>query len=250
MLRIPVRYYRPFPLENPLGHEPGIVEADPAHTAFLLVDVYLPARLQGGLETLSREDYEAKKRIVLDHIAPALVAAREIGLPIAYVANSAPRIAVERSTFGAHLAAVGTDFLTEFAEESVDPLEYHQGPVMCLSYRDAIAPQPGDYYIRKHVYSGFYGTRLESLLRHLDIDTLVAVGFRLDACLGSTLMDASYRNFNVILLRDCTLACDTPDEQPSRAYTSRMTLWYETMIGPTSISAAFIAACQDSDPAA
>lgn len=249
MLRIPVRYYRPFPPENPLGHEPGVVETDPAHTAFLLVDVYLPARPQASLETLSRSDYAVKERIVQDHIAPALAAAREIALPIAYVANSAPRIAVERSAFVAHLASVGTDFVKEFAEESVDPLEYHQGPVTCLSYRDAIAPQPGDYYVRKHVYSGFYGTRLEPLLRHLDIDTLVAVGFRLDACLGSTLMEASYRNFCVILLRDCTLACDTPDEQPSRAFTSRMTLWYETLIGPTSTSTAFIGACQAVDAA-
>lgn len=243
MLEIPVRTYRPYPPEAPIGYEPGTVKADPVHTAFLLVDVYLPSA-QRGPETLSRADYEAKRRLVAERIAPALAAARGMGLAIVYVANSAPRIAVERSTFGNHLAAVGTNFALEFAEESVDPLEYHRGPVTCLSYPDEIAPQQGDYYVRKHVYSGFYATRLEPLLRHLDVDTLVAVGFRLDACLGSTLMDAHYRNFRVILLRDCTLACDTPEEQPSRAFTRRMTLWHEVLIGPTSTSHDFVTACQ------
>lgn len=243
MLEIPVRCYRPYPPEAPLGYEPGIVKADPVHTAFLLVDVYLPSPGR-GLETLSRADYEAKRRIVAEHIVPALAAARGMGLAIVYVANSAPRIAVERSTFGRHLAAVGTNFALEFAEESVDPLEYQRGPVMCLSYSDEIAPQQGDYYVRKHTYSGFYATRLEPLFRHLDVDTLVAVGFRLDGCLGSTLMDAHYRNYRVILLRDCTLACDTPEEQPSRAFTERMTLWHEVLIGPTSTSPDFVAACQ------
>jgi len=243
MLQISVRRCRACPPDAPLGHEPDSVEADPTRTAFLLVDVYLPPA-ELGPETLSGADYQAKERIIAERIAPALVAARKTGLAIVYVANSAPRIALERSAFGRHLETVGTDLAGEFAEENVDPLEYHSGPVSCLSYPEAIAPRRGDHYVRKHVYSGFYATRLEPLLRNLGTETLIAVGHRLDGCLGSTLMEALFRNFQAILLRDCTLACDLPDEQPSRSFTKRMVLWYEMMIGPTSTSSDFVTACR------
>ena len=43
---------------------------------------------------------------------------------------------------------------------------------------------------------------------------------------------------------DVTLACDTPEEQPSRVFTERMTLWHEMLIGPTSTSPDFVTACQ------
>jgi len=242
MLCIPVRRYHPVPPEAPAGHKAGVLEIDPARTAFMLVDVYLPPA-ETGLQTLSRADYAAKKRIFCELIPPALAAARCIGLPIVYVANSAPRIALERSAFGRQLAAVGTDPASEFAEEGVNAREYLSGRVHSLSYPQEITPKPGDYYVRKHAYSGFCATRLEVLLRNLDVQALVAVGIRLDGCLGTTLMDAHQRNFQVLLLRDCTIASDTPEEQDSRSFTQRMILWYETMIGPTSTSAEFVQAC-------
>jgi nicotinamidase-related amidase len=243
VLQIPARRYRPYPPEAPLGHEQALLSADPAHTVFLAVDIYLPP-MQVGLDTLSRADYEAKDRIAREHIAPALAAARGIGLPIVYVANSAPRIAVDRSEFGKQLAAVGTNFALEFAEENVDPIEFKRGPTQSLVYPEPIAPQQNDYYVRKHAYSGFYATRLEPLLRNLDVHTIIAVGFRLDGCLGTTLMDAHFRNFQMVLLRDCTIAYDTPEEQATRAFTKRMILWYEILIGPTCTSAEFIRACE------
>jgi nicotinamidase-related amidase len=243
VLKIPVRRCDPCPPEAPRGYKGDVMETNPAHTAFMLVDVYMPPR-ELGLVTFSQADYEAKGRIVRENIAPALATARKVGLPVVYVANSAPRIALEQSAFGKQLQAVGTDFLREFAEETVDPLEYQRGPSESLVYPDVIAPQPGDYYVRKHVYSGFYATRLESLLRNLDVTALIGVGFRLDACLGLTLMDAHYRNLQVILLRDCTIACDAPEEQAARTFTKRMILWHETLIGPTSTSAEFVAACE------
>ncbi len=249
MLRIPIRRYRPIPPEAPAGHESGMLELDRARTAFMLVDVYLPP-IETGLETLSRADYDDKQRIFRELVPPALAAARRIGLPIIYVANSAPRIALERSAFGRQLTAVGTNHAREFAEESVDAMEYQRGPVYSLSYPQEIAPKPSDYYIRKHAYSGFCATRLEMLLHNLDVQTLVTVGIRLDGCLGTTLMDAHQLGFQVLLLRDCTIACDTPDEQPTRAFTQRMLLWYETMIGPTSTSAEFVEACASQGGAA
>ena len=74
-----------------------------------------------------------------------------------------------------------------------------------------IAPQSDDYYIRKYVYSGFWDTRLDSLLRNLGIRTLVCAGFAADICLLGTMIDALYRNYRIVLLRDATQAVEIPD---------------------------------------
>jgi len=251
MLSLNARYYRWFPAEEHLGYAEEALVLDPSETAFLLVDVYLPGG--GGEEdesghgedaALSQKDYRLWRDITVEHIGPALAAARSAGLPVVYVTNSGPRIALARSQFARKLhQSLGFEAADAFREEAVDPREYHYGGVSQLCFPDAVAPQPGDYYIRKHVYSGFHATRLESLLRNLGIRNLVCVGFRLDACLMSTALDALFRNFNVILLRDCTLASELPHEIDDMAFTRRMLVWFEALVGVTVASRDFIAAC-------
>jgi len=59
----------------------------------------------------------------------------------------------------------------------------------------------------------------------------------------STVLDALYRNFKVILLRDCTLASELPHEIDTMAFTKRMLLWFEALVGVTVDSQVFITAC-------
>jgi len=107
-----------------------------------------------------------------------------------------------------------------------------------------LAPQVGDYFVRKHAYSGFFETRLDSLLRNLRVETIVFVGFSLDVCLMCTMLDALNLNYEVVLLRDCTLASDLPDEAASLAFTRRMVTWAEMVVGRTTTSVEFIAAAE------
>src|SRR6267378_3573530 len=60
------------------------------------------------------------------------------------------------------------------------------------------------YVIKKQLYSGFFETHLDSLLRSLNARNLVTVGFDSRICLGTTVVDAMYRNYRVIALRDST----------------------------------------------
>jgi ureidoacrylate peracid hydrolase len=131
-----------------------------------------------------------------------------------------------------------------FAERSADDQEYHRGNSTFVEISKLIAPQPGEHFIRKHVHSGFYETRLDSLLRNLGTETIVFVGFALDACLLATMLDAMYRNYDIVLLRDCTLACDLPSEAESLSFTNRMVTWVEMMVGWTATSQQFVTACQ------
>ena len=252
MLTLNARYYRWFPAEEHLGCAEERLDLRPSDTALLLVDVYLPGFSEleesppSGQEDrpLSQKDYRLWRDITVEHIGPALAAARAAGLPVIYVTNSGPRIAAGRSEFAHKLhQSLGFEVEDAFREEPVDPLEYHQGSNDQLRFPEAVAPKPGDFYVRKHVYSGFHATRLESLIRNLSVHNLICVGFRLDACLMSTMLDALYRNLKVILLRDCTLASELPHEIDEMAFTKRMLVWFEALVGVTVDSADFIAAC-------
>jgi ureidoacrylate peracid hydrolase len=216
-------------------------------TALLLVDVY-SAEPEHALTQMSGASRFAQvwHEVSVRNIGPALEAARSVGLPVIYVTNSAPRVATERSEFAAKLRmSLGFELKENFTEPTVDPLEYHEGPPAALQFPAEIRPQPGDHYVRKHVYSGFFDTRLDTLLRNLGIRTLLCVGFVADACLFTTIADALFRNYKVILLRDCTVASELPGDVEEMTHTNRMLLCIETIIGSTITSSEFLRACRE-----
>ena len=66
-----------------------------------------------------------------------------------------------------------------------------------------------DFIVEKKLYDGFYNTRLDSILRELDVKTCVVTGTWTDACVQHTVMGAFCRGYDIILLKDC---CTCPDE--------------------------------------
>lgn len=61
---------------------------------------------------------------------------------------------------------------------------------------------PADYTVEKVAYSAFYQTRLEYILRHLNIDSLIVGGIVTNGGVASTVRDAHLRNIHTILLSD------------------------------------------------
>ncbi|WP_300588084.1 cysteine hydrolase [Marivita sp.] len=61
---------------------------------------------------------------------------------------------------------------------------------------------PADYIIEKVAYSALYQTRLEYILRALNIDTLIIGGIVTNGGVASTVRDAHLRNLHTILLSD------------------------------------------------
>jgi nicotinamidase-related amidase len=61
---------------------------------------------------------------------------------------------------------------------------------------------PADYTVEKVAYSAFYQTRLEYILRALDIDTLIVGGIVTNGGVASTVRDAHLRNIETVLLSD------------------------------------------------
>jgi ureidoacrylate peracid hydrolase len=78
---------------------------------------------------------------------------------------------------------------------------------------DALAPQESDIVVdSKHLYTAFYQTDLELILRKLGIEMLLIGGVTTAVCVESTLRDAFFRGFRCVLLKDCTWE-KTPDLQ-------------------------------------
>lgn len=244
-LNVNTRYYRLFPAEKFSGYAFEEYQADISESALLLVDVYglghhpddaVPTWKEGGankrdrpaLTWLGSAEHEA--RIVKEAIVPALEAARQAGLTVIYLNNSAPKIGLQYSEFGKVLKRqLNTDMERMFAEDIVDPREYHYGDSDHVKISKLLEPENDEYFIRKHTYSGFVGTRLDLLLRHLDIHNLFTLGFSADACLFTTVIDALWHDYKVILLRDATLANDFPEEQATLAGTKRMVKLMESL---------------------
>ena len=65
---------------------------------------------------------------------------------------------------------------------------------------DALAP--ADYTVEKVAYSAFYQTRLEYIMRALDLDTIILGGIVTNGGVASTLRDAHLRNIDTVLLTD------------------------------------------------
>jgi hypothetical protein len=65
--------------------------------------------------------------------------------------------------------------------------------------------------------------------------------FATDCCILFTIADAVFRGYRTILLRDCTLAAELPDEIETLARTRRTVSSIESFFGPTATSADVIA---------
>ncbi|RPI82348.1 MAG: cysteine hydrolase [Chloroflexi bacterium] len=259
-LNVKTRFYQLFPADGYLGYGYEDYEAEYGRSAFLVVDVYglglhpddpKPSYMQDehldgarpALAWLGSADHE--ERIARNALLPALEAARAIKMPIIYLNNSAPKIGLRYSEFGKLLKRqLNTDMELMFAEDEIDPKEYHYGESDHVKISKLLAPRENEYFIRKHVYSGFVGTRLDLLLRYLDIKNLFTVGYSADACLMTTVIDALWYNYKVILLRDCTLGNDYPEEQAELLGTQRLVKMMESLYCTTITSKEFIEAAQ------
>lgn len=68
----------------------------------------------------------------------------------------------------------------------------------------------GDIRIDKHRISGFPDTPLDSILRNLDVSTLLFAGVNMDQCVLATLQDAAFFGYDCVMLEDC-VATSSPD---------------------------------------
>ena len=82
---------------------------------------------------------------------------------------------------------------------------------------DELGARPTDLFVIKRRYSAFFGTDLDLTLRDLDIESLIIMGVVTNICVRSTVHDAFFLGYKVIVPEDC-VAATGPREQDSSLY--------------------------------
>jgi ureidoacrylate peracid hydrolase len=231
-LVLPSRYYR----YQPPGAATETLELDTARTALLLVDVYGAGYDDDASDEGLAGIYEPNpviRDIIRDRIRPVKDAARDIHLPTIYLTN---------------YLSPGLNEGNEWRNMSlrtcdVDVLQAWRPPTPILEHSKIIAPDEQDVVVPKQMYSGFFETNLESVLRNRGVRDLVVVGFDSRICLGTTVTDALYRNYRVVVLRDCVRTFEFPETQDGEWANFLAIRHIEANVGYTATAADFIEAC-------
>jgi ureidoacrylate peracid hydrolase len=168
------------------------VRLDPARAAVLVVDMVNDFCSPGGKMVLP--GCEALVPGQLQVIA----AARAAGAPVIWVHDS-------------HRPAMRRD--REWLKRSPHCVEgsWGTGIIAELGARD------DEIHVIKHRYSGFFQTDLDLVLKDMLIDQVIVCGVVTNICVRSTVHDAFFNGYAVVVPRDCCAATG-PREQESSLY--------------------------------
>lgn len=159
-------------------------QLDPAHTALLVIDIQNDFCAPGGFLQRERQfDFSAYVPMVdrIEHLAGIV---RRLGMPVIWLRS----IYDFRYLAPSHIAKRGIEGCC---------LEGSWGAEF---FR--IRPDPADPVVDKHTFNGFHETSLDALLQARGIRTLLFTGVATNVCVESTLRDAFFRGYHVVLVED------------------------------------------------
>jgi biuret amidohydrolase len=169
------------------------VEAiEPNKTAMIVVDMQNDFVAKGAaMETPAA-------RAVVPKLAQALKICRDSGIKVIYTAHVHRRDGSDMGLFDdMHPPIANRDALVDGSPG--------------VEIYPELAPATGEHIIKKHRYSGFFGTDLDIILREWGVDTVIVSGTTTENCCLATARDAMFRNYRVVFLSDATATYDYPD---------------------------------------
>jgi ureidoacrylate peracid hydrolase len=186
--------------------KPAPIAVDTAKTAVIVVDMENDFGSKGGMFDLAGIDISMIQKAV-GPTAKVLAAARNANIKIVYL----------KMGFHPDLSDLG-------APDSVNRTRHLQimhvgktvqapdGSASRILIRDnwgteiipRLKPQAGDVVMYKTRFSGFYETDLDNVLKKLGIKHLIFTGCTTSVCVDSTIRDAMFRDYQPVLLADCT----------------------------------------------
>jgi ureidoacrylate peracid hydrolase len=168
----------------------GQVRLDPASSAILIVDMLNEFCKPGGAMVLP--GYEAlvppQRRLI--------EAGRQVGAPIVFLVDS-------------HRANVRQD--REWLKRTPHCLEGSWGARVI----EDLEPRPDDLYVIKRRYSGFFNTDLDLTLKDQGISAVVVAGVVTNICVRSTVHDAFFLGYQVVVPEDCVAATGAREQASS-----------------------------------
>jgi ureidoacrylate peracid hydrolase len=186
------------------------VKINPKKTALLVIDMQNDWILKEGAGAKHSLIWqEVEKGGIITNIQRIVRMARGCTIPIFHVRTA------WRKDYS-DVADATTDFSLELQKRysgkspkdlMKDLCEVVEGTWGC-KFVDELQPEEADYVITKKRSSAFYNTDLELHLNSLGVHTLVVTGIATDGCVDATVHDAECRDFNIIVLTDCTAATE------------------------------------------
>lgn len=185
--------------------KPDPLTFDLSRTAVLVIDMQNDFGSRGGM--FDRAGINIT--IIRQTIAPTarvLTAARRCGVPVIYLTmQHRPDLADMGDEIAPHrikhsILEVGTTIASPDGLQSRILVAGEWGTAIIPE----LQPESDDLIVAKHRYSGFFETPLDSILRGCNIRHLVVTGCTTSVCVESTIRDAMFRDYQCILLGDCT----------------------------------------------
>lgn len=224
--------------------KPQQVAIDPTRAAVIVVDMQNDFGSKGGMFDRAGIDISGIERAVAP-TAAVIAAARRAGIPIfylkmAYRADLSDLGAPDAPNRVRHLQIFGVGTLMAAPDG-------REGGVLVrdtwgTDIVDALTPEQGDRVIYKTRFSGFYETELDTALKAVNARQLVITGCTTSVCVESTIRDAFFRDYQCVLMTDCTSEPIANDASRSNHHAS-ITL-IELLFGWTSTSADFVSAVE------
>ena len=154
---------------------------DKAPVALLLIDVINDLEFPDG-ERLARHAVPMARRL-----AALKARTRKAGIPSVYVNDN----------FGKWQSD-----LTRLLEHSL-ATENRGRPMV-----ERLRPEADDYFVLKPKHSGFFSTTLDTLLRYLQVETVILTGVAANVCVLFTAQDAYLRDLHLVVPSDCVASND------------------------------------------
>ena len=138
-----------------------------------------------------------------------------------YAIEMAERIAALKTRAVAHRVPtiyVNDNFgrwKSDFRAQVARCLDEH---VRCRPLVERLRPTEDDYFVLKPMHSGFFGTTLEILLRHLGARTLVLTGIAANNCVLFTANDAYMHGYELVIPRDAVAANSRQEAEAALAH--------------------------------
>jgi nicotinamidase-related amidase len=254
-ITLPVRFYRAVPTSRPEGllEEEWTLEA--ARTAFIELHCW-NVGCEGGVPVPedfwvfmgAPQNHDVMRRVVAHEIAPAMQAARRIGMPIVHVQPES----VGRRYF--HLqpppgppsqpAAQPHPPISDHAARRAERV-HGEGYMKWegwdgLDVADAVKPRNGDILV-------VTTEQLDAWLRTKGITTLLYTGFATNLCIldsPAAMKAMAGLGYRCIILREGTLAVEFPDSLADRLHTQVALRYIEAWVGYSASLLGFVKACK------
>ncbi len=184
---------------------PQHIVLDAARTALVVIDMQNDfCHAKGWLASIGVDVSAARQPIApLQALLPRLRAAQ---VPVLWVnwGNRPDKLNLSPSLLHVYNSDGRSTGLGDALAGAPEPSPVLQAGAWGAALVDELQPDPRDIRIDKFRMSGFYDTCLDSVLRNVDIKTLLFAGVNADQCVLATLMDANFLGYDCVLLQDCT----------------------------------------------